>query len=203
MTGDIGLLKIISEGGVAAGVRRVEALTGQEAFRFIKEEEKKLAEITQKIKASSSDVVPKVVKILNEQKELQKEISVLKGRLLAKQSGDLLEGIREIGGVKVLAKKVEVADPKGLRDFADRLKEKIGSGVILLAGVNEAKVLLLVRITNDLIPRFHAGKIISEMAKVVGGSGGGRSDMAQAGGKVVEKLEEALEMGIKVIKEKA
>lgn len=103
----------------------------------------------------------------------------------------------------MLAKKVEVADPKGLRDFADRLKEKIGSGIILLAGVSEGKVLLLVRITDDLLPRFHAGRIISEMAKVVGGSGGGRSDMAQAGGKLAGKLEEALERGIRMIEGKS
>jgi alanyl-tRNA synthetase len=198
-TGDIGLLKIISEGGVAAGVRRIEALTGHEAFRFVRDEGKKLEEIAQKIKASPSDIVHKVVKILNEQKELQKEIGALKGRLLARQSGDLLEGVQEIGGVKVLVKKVESADPKGLRDFADRLKDRIGSGIILLGGVNEDKVFLLVKITDDLTSQFHAGKIVSEMAKVVGGSGGGRADMAQAGGKITEKLEEALEKGIKVI----
>jgi len=202
MTGDIGLFKMISEGGVAAGVRRIEALTGHGALTFVKDEEKKLDEIAQRIKASPSEMVQKVVKMLNEQKELQKEISVLKGRILTKQSGDLLEGIQEIGGIKVLVRKVEVADPKELRDFADRLKDKIGSGIILLGGISEGKVLLLVRVTEDLIPRFHAGKIISEMAKVVGGSGGGRADMAQAGGKEVRKLEKALEMGVKTIQGK-
>jgi alanyl-tRNA synthetase len=203
MTGDIGLLKIISEGGVAAGVRRIEALTGHQAFTFVREEEKKLAEIAQRIKASPSDIVQKVTKILNEQKELQKEISALKGKLFTRQSGDILEGIRDIGGVKVLAEKVEAVDPKGLREVADRLKEKIGSGIILLGAVNEDRVLLLARITDDLTPRFHAGKIVGEMAKMVGGSGGGRPDMAQAGGKIVEKLEEALETGIRVIEGKA
>ncbi|HUT83836.1 MAG TPA: alanine--tRNA ligase, partial [Thermodesulfobacteriota bacterium] len=202
MTGDIGLMKIVTEGGVAAGVRRIEALTGNEAFTFVREKEKKLAEIAQRIKASPSDIVQKVTKILNEQKELQKEISALKGKLFTRQSGDILEGIRDIGGVKVLAKKVENVDPKGLREVADRLKEKIGSGIILLGAVNEDRVLLLARITDDLTPRFHAGKIVGEMAKVVGGSGGGRPDMAQAGGKTVEKLEEALETGIRVIEGK-
>ena len=199
MTGDIGLMKIVTEGGVSAGVRRIEALTGHEAFAFVREKEKKLAEIAQRIKASPSDIVQKVTKILNEQKELQKEISALKGKLFTRQSGDILEGIRDIGGVKVLAKKVETVDPKGLREVADRLKEKIGSGIILLGAVNEDRVLLLARITDDLTPRFHAGKIVGAMAKVVGGKGGGRPDMAQAGGKTVEKLKEALETGIRVI----
>jgi len=202
MTGDIGLMKIISEGGVAAGVRRIEALTGQEAFTFIKDEERKLIEIARKVKTSPSDIVHKMEKILSEQKELQKEISILKGRLLTKQSGDILEGLQEIGGVKVLSRKVETTDPKGIRDFADRLKDKMGSGIILLGAVNEDKVMLLVRITDDLTSRFHAGKIISEMANVVGGSGGGRPDMAQAGGKIVGKLEEALQKGITMIEGK-
>lgn len=198
-TGDLGILKIISENSIAAGVRRIEALTGSEALRFIKEEEKKLAELFMKFKATPADLLTKVDKTFEELKILQKELSVLKKRLFERQPGEFFDNLQEIGSVKVYKKRVEVTDPKELREVADHLLERIGSGVILLGAVNKGKAMLLVRISNDLIAKFHAGKIIGEMAKVVGGSGGGRADMAQAGGKEVAKIDEALEMGIRII----
>jgi alanyl-tRNA synthetase len=192
-SGDIGLFKILSEAGIAAGVRRIEALTGMEALHYarrLEEEQKKIALL---VKAEGGDAVERIQRILARQKELQREIETLQGRLNASASADLLSGVREIGGVKTLAVKVDMDDPKGLREFADTLKDRIGSGVIAIGTEKDGKATLLVAVTKDLTGRFKAGDLIKQLAPIVGGSGGGKPELAQAGGSMPEKLGEALE----------
>jgi alanyl-tRNA synthetase len=192
--GDIGFFKIVTETGIAAGVRRIEALTGKGALHYtqrLEEERKKIAAF---VKAEGGDPVEKVERIIFRQKELQREIETLQAKLNASASADLLAGVKEISGVKVLAIKVDKVDPKGLRELADTLKGRIGSGIIILGCENAGKANLLVAVTRDLTGRFRAGDIIGKLAPVIGGSGGGRPDLAQAGGSLVEKLDEALGM---------
>ncbi len=202
-TGNIGLFKLMGESSVAAGIRRIEALTGEEAIRFVKKEEKALAELIILLKTKPEEVVSKTSKILEEQKMLQKEVETLKNKLLRSGSDTLLAKAREIKGARVIATSVDANNPKTLREFADRIKEQLKSGIIIIGGMGPEKALLIVVVTKDLIPRFHAGKIIQEVAKGIGGSGGGRADMAQAGGKEKHKLEEALERAYGIVEEMA
>ena len=191
--GDIGFFKILTEAGIAAGVRRIEALTGTGAIGHVRQLEEEQRKISFLIKAEGSDPVEKLEKLLVRQKELQREIEMLQARLNATRSADLLVGVKEIAGVKVLSVRVETADPKGLRELADTLKDRIGSGIIVLGCESGGKANLLVAVTTDLTARFRAGEIIKSIAPVIGGSGGGKPDLAQAGGGLPEKLPEALE----------
>jgi alanyl-tRNA synthetase len=191
--GDIGFFKIVTETGIAAGVRRIEALTGTGALTFVRQLEDERKKIASLVKAEGSDPVDKVEKLLARQKELQREIETLQARLNASKSGDLLAGVREVAGVKVLAVKVETADPKGLRELSDTLKDRLGSGIIALGCENGGKATLLVAVTNDLTGRFKAGDIVKTLAPIIGGSGGGKPDLAQAGGGLPDKLDDALE----------
>jgi len=191
--GDIGFFKIVTETGIAAGVRRIEALTGSGALAFVRQLEDERKKIASLVKAEGSDPVDKVEKLLARQKELQREIETLQARLNASKSGDLLAGVREVAGVKVLAAKVETADPKGLRELSDTLKDRLGSGIIALGCENGGKATLLVAVTNDLTGRFKAGEIVKALAPIIGGSGGGKPDLAQAGGGLPDKLADALE----------
>ncbi|HYS43856.1 MAG TPA: DHHA1 domain-containing protein, partial [Geobacteraceae bacterium] len=191
--GDIGFFKIVTETGIAAGVRRIEALTGSGALAFVRQLEDERKKIASLVKAEGSDPVDKVEKLLSRQKELQREIETLQARLNASKSGDLLAGVREVAGVKVLAARVETADPKGLRELSDTLKDRLGSGIIALGCENGGKATLLVAVTNDLTGRFKAGEIVKALAPIIGGSGGGKPDLAQAGGGLPDKLADALE----------
>jgi len=192
-SGDIGCFKIVSEAGIAAGVRRIEALTGMESLRHARRLEEDQKRIASLVKAEGGDTVEKVVRLINRQKELQREIETLQGRLNASKSADLLTGVRDIGGVKALAVRVEMDDPKGLRELSDTLKDRIGSGVIAIGTHKDGKASLLVAVTKDLTSRFKAGDIIKGLAPIIGGSGGGKPELAQAGGSMPEKLDEALE----------
>jgi alanyl-tRNA synthetase len=192
-SGDIGLFKIVSEAGIAAGVRRIEALTGMEALRYARRLEEDQKRIASLVKAEGGDAVEKVVRLINRQKELQREIETLQGRLNASKSADLLAGVRDVGGVKALAVRVEMDDPKGLRELSDTLKDRLGSGVIAIGTQKDGKASLLVAVTKDLTARFKAGDIIKGLAPIIGGSGGGKPELAQAGGSMPEKLDEALE----------
>jgi alanyl-tRNA synthetase len=187
-TGDIGLLKIVHESAIAAGVRRIEAVTGKEALAHVQKTEKKLKRTAGVFKTSPFEADDRAEKILKQYRELEKEIEALKGKLAAKDSGDLMSQVREIGGVKVLATEVSIADVKTLRDFGDKLRDKMESGIILLGSKAGEKALLLCMVTKDLVGKYHAGNIINELAPLVGGSGGGRPDMAQAGGTQPENL---------------
>jgi alanyl-tRNA synthetase len=191
-TGDIGLFKIVSESGVAAGVRRVEVLTGEGAYQFIKEEERELWGIASSLKTVPWGLSSKVERLLERQRELERELSSFQDKLSYQELSDLLPFVREIKGVKVLSAKVDGKDVKQLREFVDQLKVKIGSGIILLGGQSQNKVSLLMGVTSDLTQRYRANELIKKIALHVGGTGGGRPDFAQAGGTDSKKLDEAL-----------
>ena len=187
-TGDIGVLKIVHESAIAAGVRRLEAVTGREAVAHIQKAEEELKRTAGLFKAGQLEVYDRADKLLKTVRDLEKEIESLKGKLAAKDSGDLMSQVKEIAGVKVLAAEVAITDAKTLRDFGDKLRDKLASGVILLGSKADDKALLLCMVTKDLANKFHAGNIIKELAPIVGGKGGGRPDMAQAGGTQPENL---------------
>jgi alanyl-tRNA synthetase len=191
-TGDIGLFRILNETGVAAGVRRIEALTGEGAYGLIKEEERELWEIASSLKSAPGDLSSKLERLLERQKELERELLSFRDKSSHQEILDLLSSVREIKGVKVLSAKVDGKDPKRMRDFVDQLKAKMGSGIILLGGRSERKVSLILGVTDDLIQQFNASDLIKKIALHIGGTGGGRSDFAQAGGTDLEKLDEAL-----------
>ncbi|MBI5642461.1 MAG: alanine--tRNA ligase [Deltaproteobacteria bacterium] len=200
-TGDIGLIRITGEGSVASGVRRMEAVTGESALESVLQSEDALKESAQILKVPRLEVPDKIKKILEQQKELEREIEKLKGKHKAGAAGALIDQARTIGGVKVLAAKVEANDAKELREMADALRVKLGSGIIVLAARQDTKALLLAAVTKDLTRLFSAGEIIKRIAPVVGGKGGGKEDMAQAGGSEPEKLGEAIEFAYKTVEE--
>jgi len=191
-TGDIGLFKVANETGVAAGVRRIEALTGEGAYRFIKEEERELWEIASALKSSPGELSSRLERFFEKQKELERELFSFRDKSSHQEILDLLASVREVKGVKVLSAKVDGKDPKRMRDFVDQLKVKMGSGIILLGGRSEQKASLILGVTDDLIQRFKANDLIKKIALRIGGTGGGRPDFAQAGGTDLEKLDEAL-----------
>jgi alanyl-tRNA synthetase len=191
-SGDIGMFKIVSEVGIAAGVRRIEALAGRRAFQAVKKEEQSLREISELLKASDPDVVGRVERLLNQLRETEKELEKFKHKMQSTQAGDIISEARETNGVKVLAKRLDGMEPKDLRDFGDKLRDKLGSGVLALGSAKDEKVSLIVMVSKDLVGRFHAGHLIKDMAAILGGTGGGKPDLAQAGGKDTGKLDEAL-----------
>ena len=191
-TGDIGFFKMVSESGVAAGVRRIEALTGEGAYRFIKEEERELWEIASSLKSVPGGLSSKIERLLERQRELERELSSFQNKLSHQELSNLLPFVREIKGVKVLSAKVDGKDIKRMREFVDQLKGKIGSGIILLGGQSQNKVSLIMGVTSDLTHRFNANELIKKIALRIGGTGGGRPDFAQAGGTDSKKLDEAL-----------
>jgi alanyl-tRNA synthetase len=191
--GEIGFFKILSEVGIAAGVRRIEAQTGAGALAYVHALEDEQRGIATLVKAEAGANLDRVDKLVANQRELQKEIEALQGRLNASKSADLIQQVREQNGVKVLSVKVEGGDAKGLRELSDTLKERIGSGIIALGTSDGAKANLLVAVTADLSARWKAGDIIKAIAPIVGGNGGGKPELAQAGGTKPENLAEALE----------
>jgi len=192
-TGDIGFLKIVHESSIAAGVRRIEAVTGSGAVVYVRRLEEELRKAAGLLKTGLLETAERTEKLLQVERELAKEIEALKGKLAARDSGDLLGRVRQINGIAVLATVVEASDVKTLRDFGDKLRDRLRSGIILLGSRADGKAMLLCLVTKDLTDRYHAGEIIKAIAPLVGGSGGGRPDMAQAGGQKPENLEQALE----------
>lgn len=197
--GDIGLFKIVSEAGIAAGVRRIEAVTGSGAIEYVQQLEDEQKHLATLVKAEGGGVIDRVERLLARQKELQREVEELQSRLNASKSADLLAGVRESNGIKILATRVETEDPKGLRDLSDSLKDRLQSGVIVLGCAAAGKANLLVAVTKDLTDRCKAGDIIKSLAPIIGGSGGGKPELAQAGGTKPENLDEALEAAYKII----
>jgi alanyl-tRNA synthetase len=191
-TGDIGLFKIISETGVAAGVRRIEAVTGQAAYEWVVRLDQVVRDIAGVLRGSREDVDEKVRELVDRSKRLEKEVQQLKSRLATGQGGDVSSQAKAVGGVKVLAIQVEGADAKALRDSVDQLKQKLGSSVIVLATVQDGKVVLVAGVSADLVAQLKAGDIAGAVAAQVGGRGGGRADFAQAGGTQPENLGAAL-----------
>jgi len=191
-TGDIGLLKIVHESAVAAGVRRIEALTGRGALAHVQRLEGELRRTAGLLKIGPLETAERTEKLLKRERDLEREIEALKGKLAAKDSGDLMGRLQKVKGIDVLAAPVEASDVKALRDFGDKLRDRVRSGIILLGSRVEGKAMLLCLVTKDLTDRYHAGNIIKAIAPIVGGSGGGRPELAQAGGPQPERLEEAL-----------
>jgi alanyl-tRNA synthetase len=190
--GDIGLFKIVSESGIAAGVRRIEAVTGQGALDVVRSNEGVLREVAAAVKAGRDDVAGKVAQLVERSRSLERELAGLRQKLASGGSRDLLQEAQVVNGVKVLAARIDGADAKALRDTADQLKDKLGSGVVVLGAVEGGKVLLVASVTKDLAGRLKAGDIIRPVAELCGGRGGGRPDFAQAGGTEPDKIDAAL-----------
>jgi len=191
-TGDIGLFKIVAESGVAAGVRRVEAVTGEGALALIQEQEQQLQQVADAVKSQPQEAAARVGQILDNMKSLEKELATLKSKLASSQGDDLLSQAQEFNGVKVLAANMEGADVAMLRETLDKLKDKLKSAAIVLASVNGTKVSLIAGVTADATSKVKAGELVNFVAQQVGGKGGGRPDMAQAGGTQPEHLAAAL-----------
>ena len=191
-TGDIGLFKIVAESGIAAGVRRIEAVTGRNALAQVAASEDALKRVAGLVKGGRDDVVEKVSQVLVRNRALEKELARLKAQLASGGARDLLAEAQEVGGVKVLAARLDGADAKALREAVDQMKDKLGSGVVVLGAVEDDKVRLVAGVTKDLTDRLKAGNLIKPVAERVGGRGGGRPDMAQAGGNEPGRLDEAL-----------
>ncbi|WP_350586460.1 alanine--tRNA ligase [Pseudoalteromonas sp. RB2-MNA-CIBAN-0110] len=191
--GDIGLFKIVSESGIAAGVRRIEAVTGAEAVAYVSEQEQQLSDVAALVKGDSASVLEKVTALLEKSKGLEKQIAQLSDKLASAAGASLLDSIVEINGVKLLVANVEGTESKALRGMVDDLKNKIGSGVIALGVASGDKVSLIAGVTKDLTGKVKAGELVNHMAGQVGGKGGGRPDMAQAGGSEPQNLAAALD----------
>jgi len=198
-TGDIGLFKIVSEGGISSGVRRIEAVAGKSAYFAMQEENKTLISIRSLLKVSPEEEINRIKKVLEKSREMEKEICLLKEKLVSGKGSDLDNDTQKIGNMSLLVKQFEGMDAKTLRSFIDNAKNKIKSGVVIVGSTTNGKVLLAAGVTKDLEGSFHAGNILKEISSIVGGSGGGRPDMAQAGGIHTEKLEEALDRAREII----
>jgi len=201
-TGQIGLFKIVGETGIASGVRRIEAMTGQHALDYVRDQERRLGEIAGLLKTEREKVVDRVRQLLERNRGLEKEIERLKGKLASAQGDELAARAIAIGDIKVLAAQLEGVDPKALRETVDQLKNKLGKAVIILGTVRGDKVALVAGVSKALTDRIKAGEVVNLVAQGVGGKGGGRPDMAQAGGNQPEKLPEALQSAIEYIRKK-
>jgi alanyl-tRNA synthetase len=191
-TGDIGLFKIVSEGGVAAGVRRVEAVTGDNALAYMQQLESTVSQVAGTLKVTPSEVQGRVGAVLDQVRGLEKELVALKGKLASAQGDELLSQAIDVKGLKVLAATLQGADAKTLRETMDKLKDKLKTAAIVLAAVDGAKVQLAAGVTNDSIGRVKAGELVNFVAQQVGGKGGGKPDLAMAGGTDPTKLPQAL-----------
>lgn len=191
-TGDIGLFKITSEAGIAAGTRRIEAVTGEAAMSFIEAQADKLDVIAKLVKSDAANTISKVEQLIKNSKQLEKDVSQLKQKLASQAGTDLINQVMSVNGVKALIADVTGSDPKALRDMMDDLKNKLGSGVVMLALANGEKVSLIAGVTKDLTSKVKAGDLVKMVAEQVGGKGGGRPDMAQAGGTKPDQIPAAL-----------
>ena len=201
-TGAITFFKIVSEAGVAAGVRRIEALTGTNVTAHYAAMEQEMNRIAAALKCGPTDILDRITRLQAEVREMHSENESLKSRLAQDSLGDVMDQVAEIKGVKVLATAVKDVDMNGLRDLGDQLREKLGEGVVVLASVNGGKVNLMAMATDGAMKRgAHAGNLIKAVAKIVGGGGGGRPNMAQAGGKIPEKVDEAIQAVAGVVEE--
>jgi alanyl-tRNA synthetase len=191
-TGDIGLFKIIAESGVAAGIRRVEAVTGEGALAYVQQQERQLQQVADAVKAQPQEAAERILQILDNAKILEKELARLKSKLASAQGDDLVSQTVDCNGIKVLAAQLEGADAAALRETLDKLKDKLKTAAIVLAAVADGKVSLIAGVTSDLTNRIKAGELVNMVAQQVGGKGGGRPDMAMAGGTQPEHLAAAL-----------
>ncbi len=191
-TGDIGLMKIVSESGVASGVRRIEAVTGEGAEDYVEQQEHQLGVVADALKATPQNLAARAQQLAKLNREQEREIEQLKMKLANSSGSDLTTQAVEVNGIKLLASKIDGMDPKNLRELVDQMKNKLGSGVVVIGTASEGKVALVCGVTKDLTDRVQAGKLLAHVAEQVGGKGGGRPDMAQGGGNQPEKLDTAL-----------
>jgi alanyl-tRNA synthetase len=191
-TGELGFFKIATEGAVASGVRRVEAVAGQSAVAAVARQERTLREAAEILKIAPGDVPQRLRKLLDEQRALGKQLEELEARIARSRADDLLASARQVNGVAVVAGRVDGLDAEGLRAVVDRLRDRLGSGIVCVGSVADGRVSLVAAVTRDLTKRFHAGKLIQEVARAAGGSGGGRPELAQAGAKDPGRLDAAL-----------
>ncbi|MEM9183635.1 MAG: alanine--tRNA ligase [Pseudomonadota bacterium] len=198
--GDIGLLKIVSESGIAAGVRRIEAVTGDGALDYVASQEAALSEAASLVKGSAADVPAKVRQIMDKSRELEKALAAARASLASKAGGDLSEQAVDVGGIKVVAARLEGVKPQELRQMVDKLKDKLKTAAIVLAVADDAKVQLAAGVTADTTDRVKAGDLVNHVAAQVGGKGGGRPDMAQAGGSEPGNLATALDSVVPWVK---
>ncbi len=199
-TSQAGFIKIVSESGVAAGVRRIEALTGEAALAYLHDREKLISDISTALKTSPQDSVKRIESIMTELKNAQKEIEQLRSKLVSSSLDEVLSKAIDVNGVKVVKARFDQLDMEALRNTGDTIRNKLGSGLVVLGSGYEGKVSFVVMATKDVVSKgIHSGNIIREVAKIAGGGGGGRPDMAQAGGKDISKLDEALDYSVKVV----
>ena len=191
-TGDIGLFKILSESGIASGVRRIEALTGRAAFEYVQALSRREAEIADLLNTPAEEICTKIRSLLAGQKNMEKQIADLSTRLASSDLDDVLKGAVDVAGVRVIAAEIPLDSAKTLREVGDKIRDGLDSGVAVLGGVVNDKVALLAIVTRDLTKKISAGDLVGRVATIVGGKGGGRADMAQAGGTMVDKLAEAI-----------
>jgi len=201
MTGDVGLFKIVGESSIASGIRRIEALTGFGTFVRLEEDENLLQEIAHTLRAPRTELTRAITRLLEQQRHLENELEALKRRTAKSQIGNLVESPATVKGISVVSRRVEGVDASMLRELAENAGTKIGSGVVVLGLASDGKASLVAVVSQDLQKRLRAGRIIKEVAALVGGSGGGRPDFAQAGGKNAEKLEEALQAVYNIVAE--
>jgi alanyl-tRNA synthetase len=198
-TGDIGLFKIVSEFSVASGMRRIEALTGEEALKHVQETEEMALEIQQALNSPRKQLLSQVDRLKNALKDKENEAKRLRQTLAHLKVGAIDKEVKNIKGVSVLVQKVKGLDSTELREMADSLKQKLGSGIVILASTSDNRVFLVAAITADLTNRIKADDLIKEIAAMVGGGGGGRADFAQAGGTKPEQLDRALEKSYSIL----
>jgi alanyl-tRNA synthetase len=191
-TGDIGLFKVVAESGVAAGVRRIEAVTGDNALAYLQSLENTVSQVAGSLKASPNELNTRIAQVLDQVKALEKEVSALKGKLASSQGDELMTQAVDVKGLKVLAAKLEGADAKTLRDTMDKLKDKLKTAAIVLAAVDGDKVQIAAGVTADSVGKVKAGELVNFVAQQVGGKGGGKPDMAMAGGTDASGLPKAL-----------
>ncbi len=199
-TGEIGLFKIVSEGAVAAGVRRIEAVSGDAACEFVRKEEDIISRLSDILKTEPRMLVERVERIMSDSRNMEKEIEKFKGQLISKQADSVLDNIRKIGDYSVISTRIDPVNPKAMREYGDKLRDRIDMNSVILLGTEfEGKAHLLAMVKKDKKDKVSAGTIIKEIAPVVGGRGGGRPDMAQAGGSKPGKIEEAIDKACELI----
>jgi len=198
--GDIGLFKITHETGIASGVRRIEAITGFTAYQFVRNKENQINQISNLVKSEPSKVIDKISQILDQQKKLEKQISIFQKQVAGSQSDILLKNVTEINGIKLLSSKIEGVEAKELRDIVDNIKHKISKAIVILALVKDNKISLVSGVSKNLTDEYHAGEILKHVALQIDGKGGGRPDMAQGGGNNISNLDNALKSVEQLIK---
>lgn len=198
-SGEAGIFKIVSESASAAGVRRIEAVSGESAWNFMRGIEDKLHEASKILRVPESDVIARLGKLVEENESIRKELEAVKSRMLSERTGDIMDNVKEINGLNVLSVEIPEADPEQLRKVWDDVRNKLHSGIAVLGTRDDGKAYILVGVTSDLHKKYHSGNIVKELAPMIGGKGGGRPDMAQAGGSKPEKLREALEKVFEIV----